>query len=245
MMRSRKYLVVTGIVFIILVIYVFVNKSWSNDNATMNKNITDLKENKEIEKKMVNNTMENNSMENNDMMADEENSYEKDTVTKQNNTKINQDIEVEIDKLISKYYDVSNEINVDNPTIDDQSKEDQTIESITKMREAIEAYKNIKTYVKPGLEKDSYVVFTTYDIKLYNIDTLVPGMSVISVIKDEKDVLSINNESNDKELNNYIKQLASDKDIKSIIEEVNTKLSEAIKKDESLKEFIDYIKGVS
>ncbi len=123
-----------------------------------------------------------------------------------------------------------------------QAAKNKKTEAFEKVSEIIEAYKNIKTYIKPGLGQDSYVVFTTYDIKLYNIDTLVPGMSSLSVLRDENGSLYIDADSNDKKLNSYISKLTKEKDIQKIIQKVNTKLKIAKNKNNSLKEFIDYLK---
>ena len=238
MIRLKKNLAAVGLAFIILVLFIFTNNSLRNDKTTIDSDKNDIEENIE-----TGDDVETDIKEYNSKTIENENSYEKDVVIIQNQGEINKDVKTEINKLIRMYYD--SEIDKDILLLDEESDADQTVESITKKRELIEAYKNINTYVKPGQEKDTYVVFSSYDIKLYNINTLVPGMSVLSIIKDETGVLLINHDSRDDNLNDYIKQLTNEEDIKNVINEVNTKLADAIKKDNSLKEFIDYINDVS
>jgi len=235
-MLSRKYLVLTGIIFIILLLLIIESISWNNNKAIDNLNSTDIKEKIEAE-----NSVYNKSKVESSKTLQEESTSDKDSTN--NQSLINEDIETEIYKLIGKYYD--DKIDKDILTIDEQSETEQTLESIIKKREIIEKYSNLNTYVKPGLDIDTYVVFSTYDIKLKNINTLVPGMSVLSVIKDETGILLINNDSNDDKLNEYINQMTNAEDIKNIIEEVNSKLADVIKKDNSLKDFIDYIKDIT
>ncbi|GEM_PF-3449101 len=127
-------------------------------------------------------------------------------------------------------------------TAEGQAAEDKKEGVSNKLSEIIEEYKNITTYIKPGLDKDSYVVFTTYDIKLYNIDTLIPGMSSLSVRREETGVLCINEDTGNEELKNHIDKLTEDEDIQKLIKKVNSELKAAQNKDNSLKEFIDYIK---
>lgn len=71
-------------------------------------------------------------------------------------------------------------------------------------------------------------------------------MSVLTVVKDEKTKeLLVNVSPHKKELNDYIRQVVETDDMKEIIKEVNTELAEAIKKDASLKGFVEYLKDIT
>jgi len=241
MKKSKKNLVMIVTAFMMLAIFIFANKSLNNNEVI-------VKDNTEGINKNINNAkrIENESTNINDTSEGEEETILFEKEVSINQSDIDEDLVAEIDKLISKYYEKSNAIEDDILITEEQPvDEDQTTELITKKREAIEAYKNIVSYVKPGLEKNTYIVFSTYDIKLYNISTMVPGMSSLHVIKDEAGVLRINNSTIDTELMNYINQLTTEGDIKNLIEEVNSKLEELVKKDDSLKEFVDYINDIS
>lgn len=148
----------------------------------------------------------------------------------------------QIDELINQYYEITNKFNSE--IFATTSKKD-TKELFQKKKEIIESYKNIENIIKPGVTKDTYFVFTVYDIKFKNIKTLVPGMSVLSIIKDDNGKLLINNASSNKNTDQYIKQLTEDNDVKSVIEGVNKRLTAALKKDASLKKFVKYIKEIS
>lgn len=150
--------------------------------------------------------------------------------------------EIQIDQLINKYYDVSNKF--DSEIFSTTIKKD-TKELFHKKKEIIESYENMENFIKQGINTNSYFVFTVYDIKFKNIKTLVPGMSVLSVIKDENGRFLINNTSNNKDTDEYIKQLAKDKEIKVVIEGVNQRLTAVLKKDVTLKKFVKYIKDIS
>ncbi len=156
-------------------------------------------------------------------------------------TEVNQNVESDINELIKAYYDVTKDFNTNILLSNTQKQIDERKEIFEKRKEIIQTYENVKSYIKPGLIENSFIVFTTYDIKLKNIETLVPGMSVVTVVKDEVGKLFLNISPNDDNLNNFINQVAESEDIKEIIDDVNLRLAEALDKDNSLKEFIDYL----
>jgi len=240
MIRTRKYLVLTGTVLIVIILLIFSNQNRSNKKEEISKDNTYVNEST-----ITGNSSTNNINENATMYVEKNNSDNEEAADNQDLSRIDKETETEINKLITKYYDNSIEINKDLLIIDEPGKEDQTTESIKKKRVVIEEYKNINTYVKPGLEADTYVVFSNYDTKLININTLVPGMSLLYVTKDVNGNLRINNNSPDDKLSNYFEQLTNDEDIKKMIKEVNSKLSDAISKDNSLEKFIGYLETLS
>lgn len=178
----------------------------------------------------------------NGLLAAKASTFANENTAEENQSMSEEEIKAEIDNLINTYYNLSgNKDKADSETAE-QSAENAKTAGDDKINEIIEEYRNIKNYVKPGLDSDSYVVFTTYEIKVVNIDTLVPGMSSLSVVRDENGNLAVKDEPDNKKLNEHIQKLAKEKDIKEIIKKVNSKLTAAIKKDNSLQVFIDYLK---
>lgn len=161
------------------------------------------------------------------------------------NTTINQEIKDEIAVLVNKYYDISKDYDTDILTSNTKEEKEKRTELLTKKKEIIEKYENIQNYIKPGLSENTYIVYTTYDMKIFNIDTLVPGMSVLVISKDDMGKLRIKNTQNEDDLNAYISQLSSEDEIKAIIEKINKDLSDTIKKDASLEKFIKYLKEIA
>lgn len=243
MKQWKKYLAAAGTGLAILALSMVVNNNSSKKEISVGQNSIEVKVD------IQSGEADANSIEKNTLSAAEVNTSEQDTAVTEKQSVPEEDIESEIKKLINIYYETPSDKNL---TADDQTAEksvskNQTSENQNsiaedKKNEIIEKYKNIKTYIKPGLDQDSYVVFTTYDIKLYNIDTLVPGMSSLSVIREESGDLKINSDTGNKKLNEYIIKLSKEKDITKVMKNVNSKLTAAIKKDNSLKEFIDYLK---
>jgi len=155
-------------------------------------------------------------------------------------------IEANISVLVNKYFDLAGEYDSSILTSKTKADKKKGQEIFNRKKEVIEKYENIKEIVKPGLTEDTYIVFTTYDIKMKNVETLVPGMSVLVIGRDEAGGLLISNGKNDDSLTEYINQTASEDDeLKAIIEEVNKKLAAALKEDSSLKQMVEYLKELS
>lgn len=151
----------------------------------------------------------------------------------------------EVEKLITNYYDTSKKVNKKLIESESSQENSQTIKEINEKREGIESYKNIKTYARPGLEENAYVVFTVYEMKFYNIKTLAPGMSVLYVEKDENDQFAILDRPEDDQLNEYINELSGEEEIAVLILDVNTRLKEAMEKDKDLKSFVESLENIT
>lgn len=143
----------------------------------------------------------------------------------------------DINTLVKSYYDTSKKLSEAIVIVEDKAMLDEIEES----RKAIEKYKNLETYVKRGLELNSYIVFATYEMKLEQIETAAPGMSMLYLVTDEEGRLRVQDHMTD-EVNTYAAKLIEKEELKAIIDTVNTKLAEAVKKDDKLKEFIKYLK---
>lgn len=242
MKQWKKYLAAAAVPAAILALVLIIQDSAGKKDTVVGK--SSILVNESIQTG-ADNTGESSTES--DIAAAADNAAEASTFANENTAEENQsmseeEIKAEIDNLINTYYNRSgNKDGADSETAE-QSAENAKTAGNDKINEIIEEYRNIKNYVKPGLDSDSYVVFTTYEIKVVNIDTLVPGMSSLSVVRDENGNLAVEDETDNKKLNEHIQKLAKEKDIKEIVKKVNSKLTAAIKKDNSLQVFIDYLK---
>lgn len=160
-------------------------------------------------------------------------------------TVISKETKENINALIKEYYGNTKKLDGEVLAETKDQKSKKAVESITEKREGIEKYNKIKTIIRAGLEEGTYLVFTTYNMKFFNIETEAPGMSVVYVVTDKNGTLAINQDTSDPKLQNYINELSQEEDIKSEIERVNTELASATKKDKTLKDFIDKLQKVS
>lgn len=230
-MKNRKNQVITGIILFVILLFIYQGRNLSKSSVPNNKNSSEVKENIEVKKS----TADSNLTDNSTSIAEDS---EKETPVVQIQSKVTKDITTEINKVVQNYY--TKTISAEN-----QKESVQSSESTAEKREVIESYQDIHTYIKPGLGADTFVVFTTYNIKLFNISSLVPGMSVLTVSKDENDVFQINDDNLNEKQKEYIDKLSNGKDIKEAIQDINSRLEKAMKKDNSLKDFIKYLEKAS
>ena len=223
--KKLKYFLFSGVGLIILVTLLIINfKQKYEDNLKDNQEKTEVNTNLVSEESILNNDLQET---NSTLVSNNPNEKE--------NKEIDETVIKEISKLVLDYYDITKNID----------KNNQVTKSSDQKREGIEDYKNVKVYIKSGIEDDDYVVFSTYNIKFYNISTLAPGMSVLYVTKDDYGKYIINNELMNENLKNHIKEISQDKEIKDLIKDVNLKLLNATEKDAAFKSFVETLKDVS
>jgi hypothetical protein len=116
----------------------------------------------------------------------------------------------------------------------------------------IESYNNSQYYTKPGMQGGEYVAYVYDDLKIRNVDTLVPNLSVFYVKTAEDGTLYLYrgdyNPQNGSFVmytatQDYIQSLYNDSDVADLIATVNTKLESACAKDSKVMDFVDQIRG--
>jgi hypothetical protein len=144
-----------------------------------------------------------------------------------------------INELVKKY--MSAKVACDYDTlrtlVSDSSVLDE--DDLRAKSEYIEDYKNIVCYTLNGPTEDSFIVYVYEDLKILNVNTLAPGMTRLYIKLDESGNPYVYLGAIDDETQKFIEKTSSDEDVVNIINTVNTKLDEAITKDEELKKFIE------
>ena len=161
---------------------------------------------------------------------------EKDDADKEDENALEKNAYPEVNALIESFYTAWGQKDVtkmkaltDNFSSTDEAKVNSA--------SYIESYENVVVYTKLGLEKDSYVVFASYDLKFKDIKTAAPGLSELYVYKDKDGEYRIHNDSSDAEVQECIEKTRQEKEVVVLIEEVEKKLNEAIASDAELKAF--------
>lgn len=140
--------------------------------------------------------------------------------------------------LVKKYYtaaaakDYSTLETIVNPWNDE-------VKNSISRNDVIESYNNISTYSKQGPVENSYVVYTYFDGKVANIDTLAPSLTMLYVITDENGNLVVSDRESSQEVADYIASVSSDADVQALIADVDQKCEAAKESDPALKEFME------
>ncbi len=139
--------------------------------------------------------------------------------------------------LLKKVYNSDQEINAD---------------VLTATSQIIEDYQNTQYYTKRGLNSGEYVVFVYDELKLADIKTLAPNLSVFYVKPADDGTLYIyrgdynaatGSFEYDEATQNYINQLYQDQDVMDLISTVNTKMDSACANDSSLMAFMQKVRS--
>ncbi len=143
----------------------------------------------------------------------------------------------EINTLVLKYFHglSTGDIPLVEDVVDVLTEEE--IQTIEKKKDYIEAYEDIVCYTKKGLEENSYVVFASYEMKIYNIETPAPGIMALYVTEgDDGDFFIYNGEASE-ELTNYVLELAAEEEVAAVIADVDSRYQKLVEEDEDLGKF--------
>lgn len=148
------------------------------------------------------------------------------------------DVYPAINELVKKY--MSAKVACDYETIRTLVSDSSIIDEddLRAKSEYIEDYRNIVCYTLNGPTEDSFVVYVYEDLKILNVNTLAPGMTRLYIKLDESGNPYIYLGAIDDETQKFIEETSSNQAVIDIINTVNTKLDEAVTKDEDLKKFV-------
>ena len=156
-----------------------------------------------------------------------------------------------VTKLMKNYYKYYAEGNVDKmkEIATPISKLEQSY--IKMFSERVEKYRNIKCYTKEGLDKDSYIVSVTMDMKFPKIKTTIPSLETFYVRTDDKGNLYIDNlystfnyiATNEKDVDSsvseFIDKYEEQDDFVKLANDIEKKSSKAIKSDKDLEKYVN------
>ncbi len=104
---------------------------------------------------------------------------------------------------------------------------------------AIEAYNNIKTYSKKGLEENTYIVYAYFDAKVTGIETLIPALRELYVVTNAEGKLVIGDKGSSQELEAYLLQMQADPDVQALKTDVDGLLHTAMQNDADVATYVE------
>ena len=145
----------------------------------------------------------------------------------------------EINALVEKYFNglSAGDLAMVEETVDVLTDEEKQI--IERKKDYIESYNNVVCHTKNGLEEGCYIVFASYEMKIFNIETAAPGIMALYVCPIEDGSLRIFNGEASEELQNYVLELAAEEEVAAIIADIDTRYQELIEQDEDLGKFAE------
>jgi hypothetical protein len=111
-------------------------------------------------------------------------------------------------------------------------------EDLKEKAEYIEDYKNIVCYTLNGPSEGTFLVYVYDELKIMDVNTLAPNMTRLYVCTDGTGKPYIYYGTVDDETQQFIDEADKMEDIVSLVNTVNSKLTEALTNDKDLKEFV-------
>lgn len=118
------------------------------------------------------------------------------------------------------------------------------VETYKSRQKYIESYQNVKSYKLDSAIENAFIVFVTYDAKIYNIETLAPSAETFIVVyNDTEKRMYIHNPTVAEELDGYIAEGSNLSAISELSQDVKNRLNQALAADAELKKVFDIMTG--
>lgn len=148
-----------------------------------------------------------------------------------------------ISELVSVYFDAKQRVDLDKlaSCVSDITRVDN--KRLVAEAEYIEAYKNIDCTIKKGYEDGTYRVYVYYDVKVYDIDTLVPSLTALFIKADENKDFKIYLGVIDGKAQETVDKLDNSDEVKKIADSVQKKLEEIVSSNEAVRDFYEMLES--
>lgn len=160
------------------------------------------------------------------------------------------DVPFEVDKypavneFMLKYFKCVEEGDTDTLATMVATIDEKKLIKIKKKADFMDSVDVIACYTKPGLEENSYVAYTRYDIHFTNIQTPAPGLMSFYLKTNEAGELYIYNGKLYGDEKPYVKGMMSQPDVVDLMTQVDIDYSNAIKSDEWLARWAEALPDV-
>lgn len=152
---------------------------------------------------------------------------------------LEQDAVPEINELFNKYYTALVEGDTDTLSELVDHLDETEILKAQETSKYIEGYPVLEIYTKVGPKEGSYIAYVYVEMKFYDYEGTIPGMSSYYVCQDENGNYYINEdgEENENELN-YIRQVSLQDDVVDLNNRAAAAYNDMLAEDEDLVDFI-------
>jgi hypothetical protein len=152
---------------------------------------------------------------------------------------LEQDAVPEINELFQTYYQAMVDGDTDTMSKLVDHMDETEILKVQETSKYIEDYPTLEVYTKVGPKEGSYIAYVHGELKFYDYDKTVPGLSTYYVCQDEDGNYYINEdgEEDENELN-YIRQVNLQDDVIDLSNKVTVAYNDMLAEDEDLVNFI-------
>ena len=152
---------------------------------------------------------------------------------------LEQDVVPEITELCNTYYTAMVEGDTDTMSKLMYKLDEMEVIRAQETSKYIESYPTLEVYTKTGPKENTYIAYVYAEVKFYDYDKPIPGMSVYYVCMDENGDYYFNEDGNeDESVLNYIRELNLQGDVIDLSNKAAATYNDMVAEDEDLREFI-------
>lgn len=153
------------------------------------------------------------------------------------------DILEELDGLTERYFHAKQEVDMD--TIAECVSNVSHVDEKKLLTDSayVEGYENIQCKVMNGISEGAYRVYVYYDVKIYDIDTLIPSLNALYVKQNKKGDFQIYLGKLDSMEQKYIDRLDESEKVRALVKSVQNRFEEVVSADSEVRDFYEMLEG--
>ncbi len=154
-----------------------------------------------------------------------------------------EEVKTEIDSLVNTYFTAKQQVDLN--TLSACVTDSNHIEQNKLLAEAeyVEAYKNIQCLVLDGPKPSTYRVYTYYEVKIYDIETLIPSLTALYVTQNDAGEMKIYLGTIETEEQEYINKLDETEEVTKLVQDVQKKLEDVVSHDSDVRAFYEMLES--
>lgn len=152
-------------------------------------------------------------------------------------------IRQELDTLVQRYYTAKQQVDMD--TIAGCVSNVGHIDEKKLMTESeyVEDYRNISCKILDGATKGAYRIYVYYEVKIFNIDTLIPSLNALYIKQDDQGSFKIYLDTLKSGEQKYIDKLDNSKQVQDLVKSVQKQLETVISQDSEVRGFYEMLEN--
>ncbi len=153
------------------------------------------------------------------------------------------DVLKELDDLVVRYFQAKREVDME--AIAGCVSNVGHVDEKKLLTEAtyIEAYRNIQCKVMDGATEDAYRVYVYYDVKIYDIDTLIPSLNALYIKRDPDKGLLVYLGRLSSEEQKYIDRLDDSEVVRALVRSVQNRMRSVVSSDSDVRDFYEMLES--
>lgn len=154
------------------------------------------------------------------------------------------EIQTELEELVRRYFTAKQQVDMDAiaQCVSDVKQVEE--KKLLAESEYVESYEDIQCKVLDASEEGTYRVYVYYEVKIYDIDSLLPSLTALYVKMDENGSFQIYLGTLESDEQKFVDKLDESDQVGELITTVQNRLSEVLSSDSEAREFYEMLESV-